>query len=341
MKKVRLGRTGLWVTKTSFGALPIQRVDFDTARAILRRAYDSGINFFDTARSYTDSEEKIGYSLSDVRKDIYIATKTPARTKEQVLLDVQTSLKNMRTDYVDILQLHNAQVVDFDDPDGSYAGLLEAKKRGYCRFIGGTYHSLDNARKALESGMYDTIQYPFNFLSSPQEEQLVRDCAEADIGFICMKALSGGLISDVRISFAHLRQFEHVVPIYGIQRMSELEEFLELEKNPPVLEGELLALLEKDRAELSGSFCRACGYCMPCPAQIQIPTAARMSLLIRRSPFRPHLSDESRAMMENIENCLHCGQCSSRCPYGLDTPSLLMKNLIDYREFYAEHIHEV
>ncbi len=337
MRKVKLGRTNLMVTKTAFGALPVQRVDMETARQILRRAYEAGINFFDTARAYTDSEEKIGYSLADVRHEIIIATKSPSGTREKVLQDVQTSLQKLKTDYVDILQLHNPSVLpNTDDPESAYAGLLEAQKRGYCRFIGITNHSLPNARAALESGKYDTIQYPFNYLSIPEEQQLVRDCEAANIGFICMKALSGGLITDARLPFAFLEGFANAVPIYGIQRMAELEQFISLEQNPPVLEGELLTLMEKDQSELKGDFCRACGYCMPCPAGIEINTCARMSLLLRRSPFAPHLSDKSRAMMEKIEGCLNCGRCKSRCPYGLDTPALLRKNLEDYRQFYAE-----
>lgn len=338
MEKVRLGRTGLMVTKTAFGALPIQRVSFEEARAILRRACEEGINFFDTARSYSDSEEKIGYSLSDLRKDIYIATKSPSKNREGVLRDIQTSLKLMKTDYVDLLQLHNpSELPDPEDPDGMYAGLLEAQRRGYCRFIGITSHRLPLAEEAARSGKYDTVQYPFNYLSTPAEEGLVRLCAQEDVGFIAMKALSGGLITDASVTFAHLRQFPNAVPIYGIQRMAELEQFLALEQNPPALDEARLATIRKDRQELAGNFCRGCGYCLPCPAGIDIPTAARMSLLLRRSPYRNWLTDQQREAMSRIENCLHCNQCSSRCPYQLDTPALLRANWEDYQQFAREH----
>ena len=338
MEKVRLGRTGLMVTKTSFGALPIQRVSLAEARAILRRACEAGINFFDTARSYSDSEEKIGYSLSDLRKEIYIATKTPSQDKEGVLRDIQTSLKLMKTDYVDLLQLHNPSFLpDPEDPDGMYAGLLEAQRRGYCRFIGITNHRLPLAEEAAKSGKYDTVQYPFNYLSTPEEEALVRLCEKEDVGFIVMKAMSGGLITDASVTFAHLRQFANAVPIYGIQRMEELEQFVGLEENPPVLDEARLATIQKDRKELAGNFCRGCGYCMPCPAGIEIPTAARMSLLLRRSPYQNWLTDSQREAMARIENCLHCNQCSSKCPYQLDTPALLRANWEDYQQFAKEH----
>ncbi|MGI5893851.1 MAG: aldo/keto reductase [Candidatus Merdivicinus sp.] len=338
MQKVRLGRTGLMVTKTSFGALPIQRISFDETRAILRKAYESGINFFDTARSYSNSEEKIGYSLADVRKDIYLATKSPSKDKEGVLRDIQTSLQLLKTDYVDILQLHNpSQLPDPEDPDGMYAGLLEAQKRGYCRFIGITNHRLELAVEAAKSGKYDTVQYPFNYLSTPAEEDLVRLCAQEDVGFIVMKAMSGGLITDASVTFAHLRQFENAVPIYGIQRMEELEQFLSLEENPPVLDEKMMAVIAKDRKELAGNFCRGCGYCMPCPAGIDIPTAARMSLLLRRSPYQNWLKDEQYKAMQRIEDCKHCNQCSAKCPYQLDTPALLRANWEDYQQFYREH----
>lgn len=338
MEKTRLGRTNLMVTRTAFGALPIQRVGFDEAKKILRKAYENGINFFDTARGYTDSEEKIGLSLSDVRHDIIIATKSHAGDRKTLLQHLETSLKMLNTDYIDIYQLHNpASLPDPKDPDGLYSALLEAKKKGMIRFFGITNHRLDLALEAAASGLYDTVQFPFSSLCSDGDLKLVKACRENDVGFIAMKALSGGLITNAASAFAYIRQFENVVPIWGIQREEELDEFIELEKNPPVLNDEIKKIIEKDRAELAGDFCRACGYCMPCPVGIQIPTSARMSLLLRRAPYQRFLDDESRDKMELITKCIQCGHCKKHCPYQLDTPSLLKKNLEDYRQFYAEH----
>lgn len=338
MQTVRLGRTNLEVTRTSFGVLPLQRADMDEAVRILRKAYHSGVNFYDTARGYTNSEEKIGRALSDVRDKIIIATKSGAATKSGVLEHLETSLKNLRTDYVDILQLHNPSALpDPEDPDSSYAALLEAKRKGMVRFIGFTNHGRERAAAAVESGLYDTLQYPLCHISQIEDLALVEKCREADMGIIAMKPLSGGLLTNARPAFAFLRQYENLVPIWGVQRMSELEELLELEANPPALDDEMRGMIERDRKELAGDFCRACGYCLPCPADIPIPTAARMGLLLRRMPYQQFLSDEYYEKMHRVENCIECGHCTSNCPYGLDTPALLKKMLANYDEFYKEN----
>jgi predicted aldo/keto reductase-like oxidoreductase len=338
MDKIRLGRTNLWVSRSSFGALPIQRISLEEAGKLLRKAYENGINFFDTARGYTDSEEKIGYALSDVRKDIIIATKSHAKDKKSLFQDLETSLKKLRTDYIDIYQLHNPQSLpDPDDPDGLYRGLVEAREKGMIRFIGITNHRLQLAMEAAASGLYDTIQFPLSSLSSSEDLQLIEECKARDVGLIAMKALSGGLIVNAATTFAFLRQFDNVVPIWGIQRESELDEFLALEKNPPILDKEMEIIIERDRRELSGAFCRGCGYCMPCPAGIPIPTAARISLLLGRAPYQQFLTDEWRENMNTIEQCLECGQCRKQCPYELDTPNLLRSMLKAYNEFYASH----
>ncbi|MBX4270545.1 aldo/keto reductase [Clostridium estertheticum] len=338
MDKIKLGRTNLMVTRSGFGALPVQRVSFDEAKNILRKAYDNGINFFDTARAYSDSEEKIGYSLADVRKNIIIATKTHAKDRKTLLEHLQTSLKNLKTDYIDIYQLHNPDVLpDPKDPEGLYAGLLEAKKKGLIRFIGITNHKLKNAMDAAASGLYDTIQFPLCSLSSDDDLLLIKECKKRNIGLIAMKALSGGLITDASSAFAFLRQFDNVVPIWGIQRETELDEFITLEKNPPLLDDVMWSIINKDRSELSGDFCRGCGYCLPCPAGIEIPTSARISLLLKRAPYQGFLDDIFKEKMELINNCINCGHCKNHCPYKLDTPNLLKRELKNYSEFYAKN----
>lgn len=338
MKKIRLGKTELMVGASSFGALPVQRLSTEDACKLLRKAYELGMNYFDTAHSYTDSEEKIGLALSDVRKDIIISTKSPAKDKKTLLEQVQMSLERMKTDYIDILQLHNPDVLpDPEDPDSTYGGLLEAKKKGWVRHIGITNHSLARAVAAVKSGKYETIQYPFSSLATDEEVELTRLAKQEDVGFIAMKGLSGGLITNAATTFSFIKQYDNVVPIWGIQRESELLEFIEMEKNPPAYDDAMKALIEKDRRELAGNFCRGCGYCKPCPAQIDIPTMARMSLLLRRSPYQRYITEEFREKMLVIEQCRHCGACMSRCPYHLNTPELLQENLKDYLQFYEEH----
>ncbi|MEN6568265.1 MAG: aldo/keto reductase [Veillonellales bacterium] len=338
MDKLKLGRTGLMVSRSGFGALPIQRISFEEARTILRKAYDKGINFFDTARMYTDSEEKLGYSLSDIRNQIVIATKSHAADKKTLFAHLETSLKNLKTDYIDIYQLHNPKVLpNPEDRESLYAGLLEAKQKGMIRFIGVTNHNIKTAIQAAESGLYDTIQFPLNSLASEEDLKLPAVCKRKDIGLIAMKGLSGGLITNAATTFAFLRQFDNLVPIWGIQRMSELDEFLALEENPPVLDDAMWKLIEADRAELAGDFCRGCGYCLPCPAGIEIPTQARISLLLKRAPYQPFMTDSFREKMNLIPKCIECGHCKNNCPYGLDTPSLLKRELKKYNQFYEKH----
>ncbi len=321
------------VTKTSFGALPIQRVSFDEAARLLRRAYDAGVNYFDTANAYTDSEEKIGYALADVRDKIIISTKTSMEDLDTVRRNLDLSLRRMKTDYIDIYQLHNPAELPSDE---IYDFLLQAKKAGKIRHIGITNHRPGVARAAIESGLFETLQFPFCLLSGETETELVRLCAERDIGFIAMKAISGGLISNARAAFAFLDRYPNVVPIYGVQRMEELEEWLALEQNPPEDNAEIETAIAQQRRDLGGDFCRGCGYCMPCPAGIEIWTAARISFLIGRAPYENYLSDEWRDKMNLIENCIGCGHCKQHCPYGLDTPALLRRELARYRKLYEE-----
>ena len=333
MQTVRLGRTNIIVSKNGFGALPIQRISKEDAAHLLRKAYEGGINYFDTARFYTDSEEKIGIALSDVRENIIISTKTMRTTVEGFWRDLEESLTLMKTDYIDIYQFHNPSFCPKPgDGTGLYEAMLEAKRLGKIRHIGMTNHRLSVAEEAVRSGLYDTLQFPFSYLASEKEEALVRLCEEMDVGFICMKALAGGLITRSDAAYAFLADYP-VAPIWGVQREHELDEFLAYNENPPVMTDELRAFIESERRELIGDFCRGCGYCMPCPVGIQINNAARMSLMIRRAPVDAQLSEASQAMMKKIEACINCGKCKSLCPYGLDTPSLLKKNYEDYKTF--------
>ena len=336
MAKVRLGRTGIVAEKNAFGALPIQRISREEAVKLLRKAYEHGVNFYDTARFYTDSEEKMGEAFDGMREKVIIATKTGAVDAEGFWKDIHTSLRNLRTDYIDIYQFHNpAFCPKPGDGSGLYEAMLEAREKGMIRHIGITNHRLNVAEEAIESGLYETLQFPFSYLATEKEAGLVEKCAEADMGFIAMKALSGGLITNSAAAYAYLAQYENVLPIWGVQRERELDEFLSYIDNPPTLTQELSDLIARDRQELQGEFCRGCGYCMPCPAGIEINTCARMSLLIRRSPSAAQLTPAAQEKMKKIENCLHCGRCKSKCPYGLDTPSLLEKNYQDYREILA------
>jgi predicted aldo/keto reductase-like oxidoreductase len=332
-----LGKTGLRVSKVAFGALPIQRISTEEAVRILRKAYENGINFFDTARAYTDSEEKMGKALSDVRKNIVIATKTHAADAKTMREHLETSLEKLKTDYIDIYQFHNPKNIRSEKFMEMLEEAKKAKKEGRIRFISITNHTADIAKEAIATGYYDTLQYPFSSISSQGDYEITLMCKEQNMGFIAMKALCGGLIADVEAAFAFLWQYDHVVPIWGIQKEEELDQFLSLSKNPPAYDDEMKRRVEKDREELAGSFCRSCGYCLPCAVGIDIPQAARMKFLLRRAPYRQFLTDEWNEKMHKIEECIECYECSERCPYHLDTPRLLKDMLEDYKEFSAKH----
>jgi len=333
MQTMVLGKTGLVVTKPAFGALPVQRRSMEDAVAILRRAYEGGIRYFDTANAYTDSEEKIGRALSDVRENIVISTKSQGRDHETVKRHIALSLERMRTDYIDLFQFH--QVSDWGEIDsGAYEAALEAKEKGLVRHIGVTTHSLRFAFELVQSDRFETLQYPFSYLSNEEEHRLVALCREKNMGYIAMKALAGGMLSNARAVHAFMARQEGVVPIYGVQTMEELEQWLALAEENPALDEELMAVIRADREALSGQFCRSCGYCMPCPQGIEIRNCARMDMLIRRSPWRPYFTPEWQAKMNKINDCVECGRCRSKCPYHLDTPNVLKYMLKDYWAFY-------
>ena len=338
IRTLPLGKTGLTVTRPAMGCLPIQRCSEDEAVSILQKAYEGGIRYFDTANAYTDSEKKIGLALSDVRESIVISTKSAGTDKNTVLSHIENSLKMMKTDYIDLFQFHQVQSVpDPDDPEGAYAGALEAKRRGWIRHIGFTSHRVDVAEQCIASGNFETCQFPFSYISGERDLALADKCREAGMGFIAMKGLAGGLLTNARACHAFMNCYDNVVPIWGIQKPEELEEWLAVAKEDPVLDDELNSVIRKDREELAGTFCRSCSYCMPCTVGIEIRNCARMNMLLRRSPWQQYMTDEWYAKMQKINDCINCRKCVSKCPYGLDQPSLLKYMLKDYNEFYASH----
>lgn len=337
MDRVTLGKTGINVCKNGFGALPIQRLEEKDAIYLVHLAYDNGIDFFDTARAYSDSEEKLGKALKGIRDKVFIATKTASITPEGVEKDLETSLKMLQTDYIDIYQFHNPSFCPMEDSE-IYQVVLRAKKEGKIRHIGITNHRLDCAKEAILSGLYETLQFPFSYISGEKEKELVTLTKENNMGYIAMKGLCGGLLNNSKACYAFMDQFDNVLPIWGVQRERELKEWLSYNTNPPKLDSEIEALIKKDRKELSGEFCRGCGYCLPCPMGIQINQCARMIQLIRRSPSQSQLSKEGQEMMMKIKSCVKCGRCKTKCPYSLDIPTLLEKNLEDYLDILSGRV---
>ena len=335
MKTITLGKTGITTPQNAFGALPIQRVSMEVAVRLLRGAYEGGMTFFDTARAYSDSELKLGEAFDGMREKVYISSKTMARTPEKFWEDLETTLKNLRTDYLDIYQFHCVnQCYRPGDGTGMYEAMLEAKELGKIRHIGITAHLIGVAEEIVESGLYETLQFPFSYLASDREIRLVRDAEKAGMGYLAMKGLCGGLLTNSEACMAFMKDY-NVLPIWGIQRESELAEWLAFFEKDAEMTDEIRSIIEKDKEDLSGDFCRGCGYCMPCTVGIQINNCARMSQLIRRAPSASFLGEEWQGLMGKIEECVDCGLCKSRCPYGLDTPNLLRKNYEDYKNIIA------
>lgn len=338
MKEYTLGKTGITVPQNAFGALPIQRVDLETAVHLLRKAFDGGMRFFDTARAYSDSEEKVGAAFDGMREKVYIASKTTAKTAEELRTHLSQTLKNLRTDYLDLYQLHCVpQCYRPGDGTGLYEALLEVKKEGKVRHIGITAHKIGIAEEIVQSGLYETLQFPFSYLATERDVTLVKNCADAGMGFLAMKGLSGGLLTNAKACMAYILQFP-VLPIWGIQKETELDEWLSFFKETPALTDDMQRIIEEDRKALSGEFCRGCGYCMPCTVGIMINQCARMAQMIRRAPSKDWMTEHWQTEMQKIEDCVDCGLCMTRCPYELKTPELLRKNLADYREILAGRV---
>ena len=336
MQTVTLGKTGLVVPKNGFGALPIQRISLADTVHLIHKALDNGMYYFDTARFYTDSEEKLGVALHDRRDRVVISTKTGAATAAGFWKDLDTSLQLLRTDYVDLYQFHNpAFCPKPGDGTGLYEAMEEAVRQGKVRHIGITNHRLSVAQEAIDSGLYETLQFPFSYLASEKELSLVEQCRTHNMGFISMKGLAGGLINHAATAYAYLAQFPHVEPIWGIQRESELDEFISFQTAPQVLDDEMRLRIANDRKELCGEFCRGCGYCHPCTAGIEIADCNRMYLFLRRAPYSVYLNEEFYEKMSKINDCVNCGKCVSKCPYGLDIPNMLKRNLTDFMEHWS------
>ncbi len=337
MQKIRLGQTDMIIEKNGIGCLPLQRVDKAEAVRLLRRAADGGIQYFDTARSYTDSEEKVGAAFEGMRDQVYIATKSNAQTGEAMRKDLEQSLRLLKTDHIDVYQFHNPPFCPKPGgKDGLYDEAVKAREEGKIRYISITNHRAPVAQEAIDSGLYTTLQFPYSYLGGETEEKLIENCREKGMGFLAMKGMAGGLLSDGSTAAAFMETKPSVVPLWGIQHDWELEQFLTVVREGAKLTEEMWETIRKDREELSGEFCRGCGYCMPCPVGIRISACARMTLMLRRAPLSIYLNDWWQNEMKKIDSCLHCGNCAAHCPYGLDTPRLLQDNAKAYWQFLKE-----
>jgi predicted aldo/keto reductase-like oxidoreductase len=323
------------VSEVGFGGIPIVSLGVADAVAVVRHAFQQGITFYDTARMYRDSEQKIGQGLESVRARVILATKTLSREREKAARDIESSLNNLRTNYLDLYQLHNVSdenaLQRVCAPGGALEALEEARAAGKVRHVGVTSHNIETAAEACRSGRFETLQFPFNFIEREAEERLFQTARERGMGIIAMKPLGGGMLESARLCFGFLQQFRDVVPIPGIAKAAEVDEIVGLYRSPVELGEADLAAMERIHTELGPRFCHRCEYCMPCEQGVQIPFALGFHTFVKRFG-RVAAVHVARIAMERAADCTECGDCLARCPYGLPIPELLRENLTLFRE---------
>ena len=330
-----LGKTGLKISRLGFGGIPIQRIDGEAAKPIIRQLKDSGINFIDSARGYTVSEEYLGYALEGIREHFIIATKSMSRTKEAMAADIDISLKNLRTDYIDLYQIHNAtpeQLQQVMAPGGALEALLEAKAAGKIGHIGLTSHSLDTFKMALDLDWVETFMFPYNIVET-QAEKLIAECAKRNIGFIDMKPLAGGAIEDATLALRYICANDAVtVVIPGMAEPKELEQNIAAVSDTSAITPEEKAAFLEVRNQLGTNFCRRCNYCQPCAAGINISGAFLFDGYLQRYGLGEWAKSRYATMDKKASDCIGCGACEARCPYSLPIRDMLKK--------VAEHFGE-
>lgn len=326
MEYVTLGKTGLKISRLGFGGIPIQRVDAATTRKLILSMVEKGINYIDTARAYTVSEAYLGESLEGVRDKFVLATKSMSRTKEAMAKDIDTSLANLRTDYIDLYQVHNPSMEQLDvvtGEGGALEALMEAKEQGKIGHIGLTAHSLAVFEKALSLPWVETIMFPYNIVEK-QGEELIHRCKEENVGFIAMKPLAGGAIEDANLALRFLYSNPDVtVVIPGMYDLKEIEQNLAASKNTAPLTEEELTRMEEVRTLLGNHFCRRCNYCAPCTVGISIPNVFLFQGYLDRYGLSDWAKERYATLQVKASACIQCGACETRCPYELPIREML------------------
>jgi uncharacterized protein len=321
MRETVLGKSGLKVSAVGFGGIPIQRISEAQAIAVIHKALDLGVTFFDTAAGYGDSQRKIGKAIAGRREGLVLATKSPQKTRDGILADVERSRQELGVDHIDLYQLHGVSSPDAWEkvraPGGALEGLVEAREKGWIGHIGYTSHSADVAMTMVDHDLFETVQFPFNLVTIEPAEKLIPMAREQGLGFIVMKPLCGGQYDNADLAFKFLNAYPDLVPIPGIERTEEIEEIVAIVQSGQTLVGEEKARAEKVAAELGKLFCRRCGYCMPCPQGVPITSAMVYESFVNRLPRERIVGDAARNMAAKIDQCVECGQCEKKCPYEL------------------------
>jgi uncharacterized protein len=337
MRYISLGKTGLKISEVGCGGIPIIRLDRDSAIQVLHRAYDQGITFYDTANRYRDSEEKMGRAFEGIREKIVIATKTYQRDGVHATQELENSLRMLKTDYIDLYQLHQiAQEEDWQAvtaAGGALGALVKAREEGKIRFLGATSHSLPMAVRLVKTGLFSTIQFPFNFIEDAAKNELFPAAGERAMGIITMKPFAGGVIDNAEIAIKFLRQYPEAVPIPGCDSTDSVDQITSFYQHPNEITGADLELMDQYRRKLGRQFCRRCEYCQPCPNGVMITPAMGYKLVASRmSPAVAVVF--SKEVMESVKLCTECGVCMERCPYELPIPEMLKANY----ELYEQHL---
>jgi predicted aldo/keto reductase-like oxidoreductase len=336
MRYLLLGQTGLKVSEVGFGGIPIIRLATVEAVEVLRRAYDRGITLFDTANVYLDSEEKMGLALADVRSRLVLATKTLKRDRAGAEADIDLSLRRLRTDYLDLFQIHQvSQESDYQEltgPGGALEAVYRAREQGKVRHIGLTSHSIDMAARLVRTGLFSTVQFPFNFIESRPVDDLHPWARQQQMGILAMKPFAGGVLDRAELCYKFLRQFPDVIPLPGFDAPEQVDQVADIYETENSVLPEDLAAMDKYRTELGQQFCRRCEYCQPCEQEVKITAAMAYPIMVRRMSPAKAVGFSAKAM-ESVRNCIECGECVERCPYHLPIPEMLKKHL----DLYDEH----
>ena len=330
-----LGKTGLKISRMGFGGIPIQKIDEEGTRKLLHEMMEMGVNYIDSARGYTVSEQYIGYGLEGIRDKFVLATKSMSRTKEAMAADIETSLGNFRTDYIDLYQVHNPSMEQLDQvigEGGALEALMEAKAAGKIGHIGLTAHSTAVFERALGLDWVETIMFPYNIVEQ-QGAELTHKCAEKNIGFIDMKPLAGGAIEDATLALRYVCSNPDVtVVIPGMAEVRELEQNLAACSNTEPLADEELKAMDKVREQLGTDFCRRCNYCAPCTVGINIPSVFLFAGYLQRYDLADWAKDRYSTLKVKASACIGCGKCEPRCPYHLPIREKLKKCAQDMGE---------
>jgi predicted aldo/keto reductase-like oxidoreductase len=334
MITTRLGKTGLMVSRVGMGGIPLQRPTEDEAIRVVHRAIELGVNLIDTAAGYGNSEERFGKALVGHRDQVVIATKSGQPGKAEAAAELERSLRRLRTDVIDIWQLHGVSSAEayaqVTGRGGSLEAAHEALQAGKIRHIGISSHNLDVAMEAVKSGLFETIQFPFNYVTREPADELIPLAKAYDVGFIGMKPFAGGMLGNAPLSIKYVLQFDAVVPDPGIETVEEIEEIVAIvESGDWELTPQELQQIEARRAELGTQFCRQCGYCQPCPEDVQIPMVMITQGMWKLWPQGIFLEWMGK-VIDGARNCVECGECEEKCPYQLPIREMIAENVAFY-----------